>query len=136
MAHYRKRNNSWQAIVRIDGKTYSKSFERKAEAKDWATDLEDKLLHNSPEQVISQRTMADVIQKYIDEVIPTLSQPEKTVHSYKFLLKQDWVHKPLSRLTESDLIQWRDKRYKTVGAKTVWSNFNLLKTTLNYAQEP
>ena len=140
MATFRKRNGNWNVQMYVHGKQISKTFTNKDHAKRWVVEQK-RLSRSTQERVISpvplvtasDYTMKQVLQKYLNEVIPTLSDPQKTAYQVKSHFKIAWIDTPFNQLTTTTLNKWRDLRYQTCGNKTVWSNFNLFKTALNHA---
>ena len=134
MPSYRKRGTSWQAIVRKSGKTHTKTFPTKLEARNWATDLEIQLQATTSIGSLEKRTMFEILDKYKSEVVPTLSDPRKDASYINFLQSFAWMRIPLNSLNDGLLAEWRDLRYETCTPKTVHTNFTLFKTALNYAK--
>ena len=134
MPSFRKRNGSWQAIVKVDGKQLTKTFRTKHLARDWATDIEEEQLLKTQRRA-SDKSMSDIMQKYLDEVVPTLADPKKETSYIKFLMSFDWMMTPLHKLSTEQLVKWRDERYWDCSAKTVHTNFTLFKTALRHAKQ-
>lgn len=132
MANIRKRAGNWQATVSVDGLRQSKTFTKKSEAQIWAKQIERKLTSDSKVQVITH-CMADAMQKYLDDVVPTFNDPQKNRSYIKFLMTFDWMSIPLGVLSTDHLNRWRDLRYEDCSAKTVHTNFTLFKTALRYS---
>ena len=136
VATFRRRSNNWECQVFLNGKLRSKTFKTKSEARQWVKE-QNALTVVTPVRVSDTNkpdfTMAQVLQKYLDEVVPTLTDPLKTGYKVRGLMKISWVNTPFSQLTSKTLNQWRDYRYKTCSTKTVWTNFNSFKTVLNHA---
>ena len=74
-----------------------------------------------------------MLQKYLNEVILTLSDLRKTKYQVKAYFKIDWIDTPFNQLTTATLNKWRDQSYWTVSAGTLWGKFNRFKTSFNRA---
>ena len=127
MATFRKRNGKWCVQMYVHGVQKAKTFTNKDHAKRWVVEQK-RLSRSTQERVISpvslvtasDYTMRQVLQKYLNEVIPTLSDPQKTTYQINSHFKIAWIDTPFNQLTTTTLNKWRDLRYQTCGNKTVW----------------
>jgi integrase len=67
---------TYQAIVKVKGKSDSATFPNKAAAREWGQRREVELLNEAyfPEKVYQTKTLGDAIQKYRERVLPHLAQ--------------------------------------------------------------
>jgi len=74
MASLRKRNNRWQVQIRRTGLgTVSKTFNRKADALNWARIMESKLERGESLinlKILKEITLEDLIKRYVREILP------------------------------------------------------------------
>jgi hypothetical protein len=78
MATLRKRNNGhWQARVRKANQSITKTFINKVDAERWAKQIEVEMQKGSyTNLVLAERTtFAEIIERYIIEVLPTMPVP-------------------------------------------------------------
>ena len=124
----------------VHGVQKAKTFTNKEHAKRWVVEQK-RLSRSTQERAISpvllvemsDYTMRQVLQKYLDEIVPTVTNPRKTAENIRRHFKWAWIDTPFNQLPSKTLNQWRDLRYKTCSNNTVWSNFYLFKTALNHA---
>ena len=143
MAYIRKRGNSYQAQIGQGASRKQKTFKTKWEAERWALSPND--VHVTPhtmplpEAIVtadSGATMRTVLQRYLDEVVPTTADPKKYATEIAFFMENVlWIDIPLNKLTSKHLTLWRDQRYEKRSVKTVHTNFTLFKTALNYDEQ-
>lgn len=126
MPTFRKRGDSWRAEVTRNGHRESATFPTKREAMDWANRRELELA-NVRAGKVQRWTLADVMQKYADEV-----SPEKAGQRWEkariAALKAD----PIAKLVMQDigpgeLAAWRDRRLAKVQGATVLREIGLLR---------
>ena len=75
MATFRNRSGKWQARVQVKGHaTLSKTFINKVDAERWAKQVEVEMQKGSyTNLVLAERTtFAEIIERYIVEVLPTM----------------------------------------------------------------
>ncbi len=111
-----RREVRWQARVRRDGHSVSRSFPRKLEAEAWATRTEAKILsgtYHAPAKSgdLAASTFADAIQKYIKEVIVLrkLAWRTETTRAMR-LARSSLGSKRFDRLASPDFAAWRNQR--------------------------
>jgi len=132
MPYVRKRGNSYQAQVGQGDFRITKSFKTKKEAQIWGLKQEQ---NQEQDNQLSASTMKSVLQKYLDEVVPTTANPLKYKWEIEALKRVSWADIPFNRLKSSHLTEWRDERYLRCSKKTVHTNFVQFKTALRYAKE-
>ncbi len=135
MATYRKRGAGWRAEVVKQGVRESATFDTKAQAVAWATQMEADILAGKVKAIADSLTLASVLAKYRDEVCPTKrggSWETKRINLY--LREFDFVGKKIDKVTPEDLKVWRDKRLKVVKTSTVNRDFNLISAIFHHAR--
>lgn len=128
MASIKKRGESYRVQIRQAGQpAISKTFKKKALAKEWAAATEAGL--QSDTYRADKTKIGDVIrdsQKTLD-----LSY-NKSKH-YKYI-NENFGHLKLQELTADVLIEHARKRFEEVGPATIKVNFSYLHTLLKYAE--
>jgi integrase len=115
MAYYEKRGEAWRAQVRRKGyPTLSATFDTKAEAQRWATEVEGDMSRARFVDIreAEQTTLADALKRYRREV----SDHKKGAKQEGVRISR-WMEHPLGRkslaaLKSSDLAEYRDERIK------------------------
>lgn len=146
MATFQKRGKAWRAIVRRNGKSKSATFDTKAEAEQWATRLEAKILDGAddPVEAVEQvkeedtaaaTTVADLFERYVLEVSPTKRGCRWEEYRIRALARDFPKHfdKPALRFTGPDLAEWRDERLRQVSAATVSRELNMVSSVFTHA---
>jgi integrase len=114
MASFRKRNGKWQVQVRRQGfPLQSKSFVSKADADEWARKIErqhDRHEIGPDRKALKAITLADLVTKYRDEVLPRKKGCEIETIILNRFLKDPICRKSLSDLSTADFAAYRDRR--------------------------
>jgi len=112
MATFRKRGaRQWQVQVRKKGMAASKTFESRAEAEAWATEIESEANRGMfVSRAEAERTLfSEALARYRDEVTvhkKSHAQESKTIDVW---LRTDLVKKSLAALRGSDFAKYRDR---------------------------
>lgn len=122
MASIRKRNGKWNVQVRRRGhEPRSKSFLVKADALEWAREIErslDRQELGPDRKTLKGITLAELVTRYRDEVLPKKrSSRFETVLLNRFL-RYPIASKSLNDLQPKDFAQYRDERLKEVSRLT------------------
>ena len=112
MATFRKRNGKWQAIVRQKSiGTVSRSFIKKTQAIKWALEQEERIemgVYGSIEP--SEVTLAELLQRYSQEVTPAKRGAETKQRRLKRLISDPISNHSIDQLTSQVLASFRDRR--------------------------
>lgn len=125
MASFRKRGNSWHVRVFKQGIIKYDSFPTKAQAVNWATQVESEILAgtlNTP----TGKTFADAVERYKTEVSVTKRGERWEVIRLNAWLRLSFAYYKLDDVTTPVLASWRDARLKTVQSSTVNRELNLM----------
>ena len=116
MATYRRRNGRVNVLVKVDDKHYSKTFDTKADAQDWAKAAEQELKAaqkpnvSVPMTARQKETFAMVMQEYKSQTTPTKSQAGDEEALINRLLNEQFTEVSPRALKMDDLTSFRDKR--------------------------
>ncbi|MBA4340865.1 MAG: site-specific integrase [Methylibium sp.] len=132
----------WRALVRRKGfPTYSRTFERQRDAQGWATEVEAAIGRRDFAELRRLTasgkhlggTLAELIEKYEDEVLPGRNQAYNE-KARLARIKAALGKLPLTMLAPQDVARWRDARLKE-GASlgTVRHDLNSLSKLLGHA---
>lgn len=144
MASFRKRNGMWRAEVSRKGVRLSASFNTKAEAVQWATAEENKIMEG---KVTADHTVAQLLRRYV-----TLVSPKKANRNKRFeynrveALIRDYpalAEKKLHDVRPADWAEWRDDRLngnkeagrKGVAGSTISRDLNLFSAAFHTAKK-
>jgi integrase len=122
MATYIKRGDAWRCQIRRKGHpTLSATFDTKAEAQRWATELEGDMSRARfvDTREAQQTTLADALKRYRREVSDHKKGARQEGIRIASWLARPIAEKSLASLTSSDLAEHRDDRLKTVKPATV-----------------
>ncbi len=119
MATINKRpSGKWQATVRREGRSASKSFIKRVDAVRWAREMEMQAdtgaLTRAAAHKPSKCTMGEALIVFRDTVTPTHRSGDREARCIDALLKhqKSLCRLRLERLTVTDLTKWRDQRLK------------------------
>lgn len=123
MASIRKHRDKFQVRVRRKGvPTITRTFHKLADAKEWAN-LQERQADRGelgPERKELERiTLADLVTRYRNEVVPTKKGAEIETIILNVFLRHRICKKRLSELTTADFANYRDERLRTITAKTL-----------------
>lgn len=137
MASVTRSGKRWRAFVcRKDasGRTVRRSatFDSKAQAREWAEEMEADL-RRSPEQVAADRSVADLLRRYLEEVTPGKPGARWEEMRIRLMLRDALAGVNLGRLGPEHVAAWRDRRLLAVTAASVRREWNLLSAAFNVA---
>ena len=136
MASYRKRNNLWQAQVRIkDQGSISKSFHSRKDAQIWATEQEALMLSGKwKKRDYSTLRLSDLMKKYMQEVTPKKKGRGPEERRLRRLLREtDLMNNLLQELDPPVIAEYRDRRLKD-GVRACQYDLVLIRHALNIAR--
>lgn len=117
MATIRQRNGKFQVQIRRNSRLVaSKTFHKNADARRWARQAEvqaDKGELESVKTDLKKYTLADIINRYLNDIVPLKKQSVETFFLNAFL-KHPICSKCLIHLTPADFASYRDERLKTI----------------------
>lgn len=114
-----KRNKAgkWGAQIARNGVRKSGTFETKAGATRWASQVEGEILGGKRGAI--DKTFADLLIRYRDEVVPAKAHPHKEEYRINWLVTEDIAKLSIQELDASHVSAWRDKRLKKCAPSTV-----------------
>ncbi|WP_171230369.1 integrase [Ruegeria sp. HKCCA4008] len=132
MATIRKRGTKWQCIVRREGRTASKSFERRADAMKWGSAVEaqaDAIGGGLPKPASKQAdalqlTLADALRRLTNEMPGERWRLEA-------LARSKLARSQIEALTAKDVSTWRDVRLQDAKPSTVVRELSLMQTAID-----
>src|SRR3954447_5788810 len=138
MATIRKLRGRWQAQVRRKGMApRAKSFDKKADAEQWARSLEaevDRCGALPDTRIAENTTLGEIMTRYRDEISPTKRSAKTEIIRINALLRRQICHRTLTLLSSSDVATYRDERLKAVAPATVVRELNTISHALEIAQ--
>jgi len=130
MASFRKLKSGWRAEVARLGVRDSKVFPTKGEAAAWAGRREAEILSGEDDgSRWPRKTVADVLDRYAEEVSPTKKSEREERLRLAALVRDfpDLAAKPFAKVTPDDIGRWRDARKAQVSGSTVVRDATLYK---------
>lgn len=137
MASYRKVGKKWRVEIRRQGHAaISKYFERKSDAKEWAARTEAALIDGVLSNV-SNKTVADMIDRYIEEADPITNEKTILKDWRKLLgtLKLSNIRKAHVVEARKQLVTQREKRGNPLAPATVNRRVALLSRVCRIAEQ-
>ncbi len=110
----------------------SETFERKAEARDWALDRERKLRSGARPGV---RTFGDLLERYGREVSPTKPSGPHEQKRIAFYLSDPIALVPLAEFNSVAAASFRDRRVRHVSGGTIIRDMKILSHACNIARK-
>jgi integrase len=137
MAYIRKRGHRWQAVIRRKGYPDEvKSFGNRADAERWARTLESEMDRGcyASRTEAEQATLAQMLEKYIEEVCPLLRGKEAETIRLKAVSRHRMAQLSMANLTPQAIAQYRDERLKKVAPATVVRDLAALSAVINHCR--
>ena len=138
MATFRNRKGKWQARVQIKGHAVrSKTFINKVDAERWAKQIEVEMQKGSyTNLVLAERTtFAEIIERYITEVLPTMRGGKADYIRLKALARRPIAKLNMVALTPQKIAQHRDERLKEIAPATVIRELSYFSSIVTYARK-
>ena len=136
MASYRKRNNLWQAQVRIKNQgSISKSFHSRKDAQIWAIEQEALMLSGKwKKKDYSTLRLSDLMKKYLQEVTPKKKGRGPEERRLRRLLREtDLMNNLLQEVDPPVIAEYRDRRLKD-GVRACQYDLVLIRHAWNIAK--
>lgn len=137
MASLTERNGRWRALVRKAGHSKCATFDTKAAAQAWAKTVERELDELKATGVMQPRdlTLADLVDRYVDELYPAKRWGRSKAADLAFL-KRELGHHPAGKLTSYLLTEFFRKRHRAgAGAVVISSQIGYLIAMLRVARD-
>jgi len=138
MATFRNRVGKWQARVQTKGHVaLSKTFINKIDAERWAKQIEVEMQKGSyTNLVLAERTtFAEIIERYITEVLPTMRGGKADYIRLKALARRLIAKLNMAALTPQKIAQHRDERLKEVAPATVIRELSYFSSIITFARK-
>ncbi len=128
----------WQARVRRKGfPVQTKAFASKTDAEAWSRALEAlyDLGHAVDTRDARETTVRAVLQRYLDDVVPSHKGWETETYRCKVWMQQPLADYAMANLTRQALTEYRDTRLLTVTGSTVRHELLLLARAIEYGRK-
>jgi integrase len=138
VATLRKRSNGhWQARVRKANQSITKTFINKVDAERWSKQIEVEMQKGSyTNLVLAERTtFAEIIERYIIEVLPTMRGGKADFIRLKALARRPIAKLNMVALTPQKIAQHRDERLKEIAPATVIRELSYFSSIITYARK-
>jgi len=128
---------TWQAKVRRKGfPLRTMTFPTKVQAQEWARRIEadmDIAVHPTNNRA-EQTTLADILARYRDEVVPTHRGAKHETQRISQLLREPMSECTMAELTPGIIAHWRDDRLRTVSPGSVLREMGILRGAIKRAR--
>lgn len=131
MATIYRKGKSWRAQVCVDGVRDSAVRPTRQEAAQWALQREAELGGRK----LPDRTLADALRVYEDEVTPTRGDPRWEEIKLACFCRDPMAKRKLAGLDCDAIAAWRDARLKKVKPSTTAREMNLLRAVLEHVRK-
>jgi integrase len=134
MASFQKISGNWRAVVRRAGVYRCKTFASKAAAEAWASKTESEIFAGefSP---MNKHTFGDLLDRYSREVAEHKAGRRWEQLRIALIQRDPVAQVKLSELSKRHFAEWRDRRLKSVSARSVIREWAILshaiKTAIN-----
>ena len=129
MAHITRRGERWFAQLEVKGQRSAKSFDTKAEAREWSKETE-RLLRGGSH---ATRTVRDVFERYAEKESPRKKSGVGEARRLLFYCRDPIATVPLYAVNASHFSAWRDRRVEQVSDSTVRRDMNTISSAFTTA---
>ncbi len=130
-------SGKWQATVRHDGKSCSKSFTKHADASSWARKIELQAERGELQQVAARSvevmTLGQILERYRDEITSKKRCVDNERYAINGFLRLKLALLPLDKLTSADIVAHRDRRLQHLKPSTVVRELGWLQHAIDIA---
>lgn len=140
MATLNKRpSGKWQATVRKDGKSQSKSFSKRVDAVTWARQVELQAertgLQGTAQNAAIKMTLGQVLERYRDEITSAKRCADNETYAISGFLHSNsrLAAKSTDKLTAADFIAHRDRRLQKMKPATVVRELGWMQHAIDIA---
>lgn len=133
MAYFEKRGTSTRAVIRVDDKKLTATFDTLTEAKNWVKIMERKRASGDLAAETNKITVGEAFESYLDDVASKTDSAK-----WNRLRIMNWQKDPLSNIRLSkvitnDINDWIRRRGQSVSGSTVNRELNLMSGAFTYA---
>ncbi len=137
MAYVERRKNGWMAQIRRRGMpTLARTFDLKADAEDWAREIERELRRGNIaalRQEAQRVTIAEVADRYAECVLPM--KRAKSARTELAAVRERFGALFLASISPPDVAQWRDELLRQgYASQSVRHRINALSVLFGYAE--
>ncbi|WP_428001831.1 tyrosine-type recombinase/integrase [Acidovorax sp.] len=128
---------TWRMQIEVGGVRDSNTLPTKREIQEWAARRSIELKAAASGRTGELKSLQDVLQRYALEVSPDKKGWQKEAIRLKAYQGKGHVlplKKPITEVTEADLIAWRDERLKKISRGAVLRDMTLLGSVLEHAR--
>lgn len=132
MASFLRRGDSWRVQIRKAGQSHSATFPLKAQAQQWAAQIEAEIIAGRLGKA-PDKSFADMVERYLKDVTPTKRGARQEAFRLKRAMDDELGKVRLEALGPEHVADWRDRRLKSVGAASVNREWNTLSNVCQTA---
>lgn len=136
MATYKQRGERHQFQIWINGVRESRSFSSKKEGQAWAARREAELLATGLNGQVCRYSVAQMFDKYIEEVAPKHKGARNEIVRLKAFKKNRELPMeiPVSQISRQDIRNWRAVRLRQIAEASVQREMNLITSVFEAAR--
>jgi integrase len=138
VATLRKRSNGhWQARARKANQSITKTFFNKVDVERWAKQIEVEIQKGSYTNLVQaeRTTFAEIIERYIAEVLPTIRGGKADYIRLKALARRPIAKLKIVALTPQKIAQHRDERLKEIAPATVIRELSYFSSVIIFSRK-
>lgn len=132
MAYFERRGDRWRVQIRRRGVEQSRTFRTKAQAKEWALQVEAGITGDKRPQ--GRQTVLEAFRKYAKDISPTKRGKRWEQVRLKALEGSPIAKLRIVQVNGETIGDWRNARLKEVSAATVKREMNLLTSVFETAK--
>ena len=130
-------SGKWQATVRSDGRSFSRSFTKRADATKWARETELQAergdWRKAPTKTVEVMTLGDVLRQYRDDVTSKKRCADNERYAINGFLRSTLASVRLNHLNTKQIILYRDQRLLRAKPSTVVRELGWMQHAIDIA---
>lgn len=134
MATFKKTKSGWQAQVFKRGVRKAATRDTKAQAKEWAAQVESEIASGSGIDSPSSKTLREAFDRYALEVSPKRKGARWEITRLRLLSRYPLADIRFDEVNASHIADWRDQRLSEVAASSVNRELNIISAVFGIAQ--
>lgn len=132
MAHFEKRGERWRVQIRRKGNVQSRTFRTKAQAREWALQVEAGI--TGEKLPAGRHTVLDALRKYARDISPLKRGKRWEQVRLKAMEDSPLAKLKIAQVTGESIGDWKTERLKEVSESSVRREMNLLTSVFETAK--
>jgi hypothetical protein len=134
----KKRSGNWQAVVQRDGRYLSRTFDTKADAEEWAGEIERDIRRGQflDRRVSEKTTLSEALDVFADTLLPGKKGEYRVRRRIEAWKRDPLAKRSLASIRGADVASWRNMRAtEGAAANTIRRDLTILSHLFTVARK-